>query len=85
MKDVVLYAAMERLASSSWGQQGVGACADPLTRLALLTRNLARPVRSQPEHVLALTLLGFRTLEAHRQQVALRRAIHAPKRIARAA
>lgn len=77
-----LFRALSRLARSSWGSQGVGECPDPMTRLELLSQRLARTLPGQPDHVLALTLSGFRRLEKLRFEAEIRK-IAQPRRALR--
>ena len=62
------FQALERLARSSWGHQGVGMCKSTAIWMQLVHDGLAKPLIGEPKEVLALTLKGFRTLEAMRQK-----------------
>jgi hypothetical protein len=55
--------AMERLAGSSWGKQGIGACPNRRVRQRLIESGFAKPVNGEPDRILSLTLKGFREVE----------------------
>jgi hypothetical protein len=60
--------AMERLARSSWGKQGIGKCPNATVRKALTLAGFARKVKGEADDIMALTLSGFRALEHMRWQ-----------------
>jgi hypothetical protein len=60
------YFALQRLARSSWGFQGCGKCSKKDVWIDLVHAGFARPVRSENKKILAITLSGFRALEAER-------------------
>jgi hypothetical protein len=58
--------ALERLARSTWGKQGIGKVPNALTRIALADNGLANFSRKHGDpRIMALTLKGFRALHAH--------------------
>jgi hypothetical protein len=65
--DRQLFQAMSRLARSCWGAQGIGRCADGALWIEMVHEGYARPVKSQGKFILALTVNGWRALEAERQ------------------
>jgi hypothetical protein len=58
------FRALERLAASTWGKQGIGGCRNKAVWIELVHRGLAHPIQNEEEHILAVTLKGFRTLHA---------------------
>jgi hypothetical protein len=58
------FQALQRLANSTWGKQGIGGCRNKAVWIELVHRGLAHPIQNEEEHILALTLKGFRTLHA---------------------
>lgn len=61
--ELVIMTALERLARSSWGKQGIGYCPTSRLRKRILKLGYAKYVKGEPAHVMALTLNGFRALE----------------------
>ena len=61
-----LYQALEKLASSRWGLQGMGSISNANLWMELVHRGWARPVIGQEKKILSLTLRGFRVLEEER-------------------
>jgi hypothetical protein len=58
-----LFDALDRLARSSWGQQGTGFCPRSRTRTQLINLEYAFPV-GQRRGTMRLTLKGFQALHA---------------------
>lgn len=65
LTDATFYA-LQRLARSYWGFQGCGKCSKKDVWIELVHAGYARPIRSESKKILALTLTGFRALEAER-------------------
>jgi hypothetical protein len=66
-----LEAALEKLARSSWGVQGVGFCKDSRIAVRLFALGFASPVRGKEQNVCRVTLDGFRYLAARRWEETL--------------
>lgn len=73
-RPATLREALERLARSSWGQQGTGSCPRKATREKLLVHRWAQRVKGQAAKVLSLTPEGWRALEEMRVEDSLRAA-----------
>jgi hypothetical protein len=56
--------ALVKLAKSVRGKQGIGIIKSPKTAMKLFQIGYVRPVRSQDDNVCAVTLDGFRYLQA---------------------
>lgn len=65
MSDKV-FKALERIASSSWGKQGIGACKSMRMRDYLQKQGWIRVCPKEPHRIVAMTLNGFRALEEER-------------------
>lgn len=58
--------ALQKLAQSSHGRQGIGVCASAKIAMQLFQMGVARPVRDDEKNICAVTLDGWRYLEAKR-------------------
>ena len=71
--------ALQRLARSSWGQQGTGACPRRVLRRWLQEQGYARSAnRRGDECIMTLTLKGFKALHAEEWNRAL---AESPKKV----
>jgi hypothetical protein len=69
--DPDMHTVLERLARSQHGRQGVGVISSAKVAMRLFQTGYARPVRDREErNICAVTLDGFRYLEAKRAEAA---------------
>jgi hypothetical protein len=61
-----VYYALDRLARSAWGKQGIGKCELAPVRRKLADSGFAESVKGEPKRIMAITLEGFRALERER-------------------